>query len=116
MNENNLDKLFREKLAHFQELPDEKVWHSIEASLEKKKPSRHILPIWWKAAGIAALLAILFFAINPFSTPDMENPTITDIENKATDKINDLEKSDSVISLEPTEITSTKKEEILEPI
>ena len=116
MNENNLDKLFREKLAHFQELPDEKVWHSIEASLEKKKPSRHILPIWWKAAGIAAMLAILFFAINPFSTPDMENPTITDIENKATDKINGLEKSDSVISMEPTEITSTKKEEIFEPI
>src|SRR5690606_15101880 len=71
-----------------------------------------ILPIWWKAAGIAAVLAILFFAIDPFATSDLGDPTITDIENKATDKINDVEKSDSIKNpfSEPTGITSTEKE------
>src|SRR5690606_29598126 len=112
MKEDNLDKLFEKKLADFQELPDEKVWRTIEASLEKKKQSRQILPIWWKAAGIAAVLAILFFTIDPFTTSDMGEPTITDIENKATDKINGLEKSDSIKDTfsEPTGITSTEKE------
>lgn len=112
MKEDNLDKLFQKKLADFQELPDEKVWRTIEASLEKKKQSRQILPIWWKAAGIAAVLAILFFTIDPFTTSDMGEPTITDIENKATDKINGLEKSDSIKDTfsEPTGITSTEKE------
>ena len=118
MNENNLDRLFREKLTDFQELPDEKVWRSIEVSLEKKKQSRQILPIWWRVAGIAAVLAILFFAIDPFTTADLQNPTVTDIENKATDKINALEKSDSIKDTfaEPTGITSTEKEEVLEPL
>jgi|SRR5690554_856689 len=117
MNKNNLDKLFQEKLADFQELPDEKVWRSIEASLEKKKQSRHILPIWWKAAGIAAMLAILFFAIDPFATPDMGDPTITDIENKATDKINDMEKSDSIQDIYPesTGLTAIEKEAEKDP-
>lgn len=117
MNQNNLDKLFRDKLADYREIPDEKVWHSIEASLEKKKPSRHILPIWWKAAGIAAVLAILFFAIDPFATPVPGNPTITDIENKATDKINDRDKSDPTKDTfsEPSGITATEEETKKEP-
>lgn len=117
MKENNLDKLFREKLTDFQELPDEKVWRSIEASLEKKKQSRQILPIWWKAAGIAAVLAILFFAIDPFATPDMGDPTITDIENKAADKINDLENPDTIKETfsEPSGITATEEKTKKEP-
>lgn len=101
----------------FQELPDEKVWLSIAASLEEKKQSRQILPIWWKTAGIAAVLAILFFAIDPFATSDQGEPTVTDIENKAIDKINDLEKSDSIKDAfsEPTGITATEKEDKIEP-
>ena len=81
MSENNLDKLFQEKLANYNEVPDDKVWNSIAASLDKKKQSRKLIPLWWKVGGVAAILAVLFFAINPFSTSNTEAPIITDIEN-----------------------------------
>ena len=82
MSENYLDKLFQEKLADFQEIPDEKVWNSIAASLDNKKRSRMLVPLWWKVGGAAAILAILFLAINPFSTSDAVAPIITDVEHK----------------------------------
>lgn len=82
MSENNLDKLFQEKLANFQETPDEKVWNSIAASLDNKKRSRKLIPLWWKVGGVAAILAILFFATDPFSTSDAVIPIITDVEHK----------------------------------
>lgn len=81
MSENNLDKLFQEKLADFQEIPDEKVWNSIAASLDNKKRSRMLVPLWWKVGGAAAILAVLFFAIDPFSTSDPVTPIITDVEH-----------------------------------
>ena len=83
MSENNLDKLFQEKLGNFQEIPDEKVWNSIAASLDNKKRSRKLVPLWWKVGGAAAILAILFFAIDPFTTSEPVAPIIiTDVENK----------------------------------
>ena len=85
MSENYLDKLFQEKLADFQEIPDEKVWNSIAASLDNKKRSRMLVPLWWKVGGAAAILAILFFAIDPFSTSDAVAPIITDVEHQTTD-------------------------------
>ncbi|NKI26797.1 hypothetical protein HCG49_09505 [Arenibacter sp. 6A1] len=79
---NDLDKIFKEKLGDFQELPDDKVWQAIEASLDKKTPSRKVIPLWWKLSGIAALFALLFFAIGPLFTSDPLVPVITDIEHK----------------------------------
>ena len=55
MNKKSIDELFRERFREFDEVPDEKVWKAIEASLEKKK-SRKVIPIWWKLGGIAAVL------------------------------------------------------------
>ena len=42
MGKKNIDKLFQEKLSDFSEMPDEKVWQSINASLDKKKKSRNL--------------------------------------------------------------------------
>lgn len=69
MNKKNIDELFKERFRDFDGVPDEKVWKAIEASLEKKK-SRKVIPIWWKLGGVAAVLTILFFAINPFQKSD----------------------------------------------
>ncbi len=66
MNKNNIDKFFQERFKGFGEVPDEKVWESIKSSLDQKKNSRRILPLWWKLGGVAAALAILFYIINPF--------------------------------------------------
>ncbi len=66
MGKKNLEQLFKEKLGDFHEIPDEKVWNSIESSLDKKKQRKRVVPIWWRLGGAAAVLAILVYVINPF--------------------------------------------------
>ena len=83
MGKKNLEQLFKETFKNFQEVPDESVWKSIEASLDKKKQRRRVIPIWWRLGGVAALLAILFYIVNPFEeTPTNESITVTEVENK----------------------------------
>ena len=83
MGKDNLEQLFKETFKNFQEVPDESVWKSIEASLDKKKQRRRVIPIWWRLGGVAALLAILFYIVNPFGeTPTNESITVTEVENK----------------------------------
>ncbi|UII77538.1 outer membrane beta-barrel protein [Flagellimonas sp. HMM57] len=82
MGKKNLEQLFKETFTGFHEVPDERVWESIEASLDKKDKKR-IVPFWWRMGGVAALLAILFYVINPFdNTGNDSQILITDIENK----------------------------------
>ncbi len=80
MNKKDIDKLFQDKLGDFREIPDEKVWKSIEQSLDQRKKSRRIIPIWWKLGGVAAVLAISLLIWNPFSGPETGDSTITDVE------------------------------------
>lgn len=108
MSENNLDKLFQEKLANFNEIPDDKVWNSIAASLDKKKQSRKLIPLWWKVSGVAAILAGLFFAINPFSTSNTVAPIITDIENNTRGTRN----NNSLKDVTPEATSNTVVEEV----
>lgn len=83
MDKKKLDELFQKKFLDFKEMPDEKVWSSIEASLDKKKKNR-IIPLWWQLGGIAAALLIGFVLFNPFSTSNTTEEIITNVEQ--TDK------------------------------
>ena len=80
MSNKNIDQLFQEKLQSFEELPDEGVWNSIEASLDKKQKKR-VLPIWWTLGGVAAVLAILLFSIYPFDFNSTKANSVTDVEH-----------------------------------
>lgn len=80
MNKNNIDKIFKEKLKDFEEVPDEHVWKSIETSLEGKRRSRKLVPFWWKLGGVAAVLALLLYIVGPFENTDLDKPVITDTE------------------------------------
>ena len=81
MNKKNLDKLFQEKLKDYREAPDERVWQSIQNSLDQKKKSRRVIPIWWKLGGVAAVLLIALLLINPFDSREVDGSVITDTEN-----------------------------------
>lgn len=59
----NLDRLFQEKFKDFERNPDEQVWKNIEAALHQKK-KRRVIPIWFRAAGVAAVLLLGLFAWN----------------------------------------------------
>ncbi|WP_430908569.1 hypothetical protein [Maribacter sp. 2-571] len=80
MGKKKLDEFFQEKFLDFSEMPDEKVWQALEASLDKKKDSRRIIPIWWRYAGVAAGLLIAFWAFNPFAETDNQLPAVTDTD------------------------------------
>jgi len=107
MNEKkSIDKLFKEQLKDFDVAPKDHVWENIEQKLhEDKRKKRRIIPIWWKVAGIAAGLVILFTVANQiFNTSEKEgvlkgiivNDSNTD-NNKSQDEnnINTLKQNDA---------------------
>tara|TARA_R110002049_G_scaffold130157_10_gene288367 strand:+ start:2376 stop:3851 length:1476 start_codon:yes stop_codon:yes gene_type:complete len=106
MGKKNIDKLFQEKFQDFSQLPDEKVWERLETSLDEKRKDRKLIPIWWKLGGVAAVLAIAFFAVNPFEkTTDI--PTVTDTEY-VVPKINNVPKTEVEISKEDERIEKSE--------
>ncbi|MGY8916082.1 MAG: hypothetical protein ACKVJF_13505, partial [Flavobacteriales bacterium] len=109
----NLDHLFQEKLTDLHELPNENVWKSIEASLDKNKKSRRILPLWWTLGGVAALLAILY-VVQPNATDLNTNTIITDTEQKnlATPDVDDENQNRVLENNEDALTTIERPEEI----
>ncbi|MFC4722936.1 hypothetical protein ACFO5O_11425 [Geojedonia litorea] len=85
----HIDRLFQEKLKDFDVHPSDKVWANIEKELHKDKRKRRVIPLWWKVAGVAALL-VLFFSIGGlvFNTSNENSlPTnpLVDTENQITE-------------------------------
>lgn len=73
-NKKNLDKLFKEQLKNFDVAPKDHVWENIEERLhEGNRKKRRVIPIWWRIAGIAAGLILLFAVANQvFNTSEKE--------------------------------------------
>ena len=84
MNKKDLDKLFQEKLKDLHQMPDDKVWRSIEHSLDQRKKTRRVVPIWWKLGGAAAILAIALMVFGPFGTGESPESSVTGVENPDT--------------------------------
>lgn len=95
MSKKKLDELFQDTFSGHNEVPDERVWNSIAASLDKKKKKR-ILPIWWSLSGIAAALVIGLLIFNPVTSENTTEQIITTID-----------KNDS--NVEENDTTSTKE-------
>ncbi|MUH35077.1 hypothetical protein D9O36_04425 [Zobellia amurskyensis] len=79
MSKKNIDNLFQEKFRDFEEIPDDKVWNAIEASLDKKKKKR-VVPIWWTMGGAAAALVVALVALYTFSENNRAPEGVTDTE------------------------------------
>jgi len=113
MSKKNLDKIFQEKFEEFSDVPTEKVWKSIEASLNKKKKNRMAIPLWWKLGGIAAALALGLFLINPFKGTVEITPKITDIENSNIEKEGKKNPTNDIINAMP-QVTKSEASKINE--
>lgn len=77
----HIDKLFKDRFNDFEVSPSPEVWGSIQASLEKRKKDRNLIPLWWKLGGVAALLALFFTVGNSvFNTSNIDTPIVTNDE------------------------------------
>jgi negative regulator of sigma E activity len=61
-NKKHIDRIFQEKFKNFEQQPDAKNWDAIKARLQQKKQRRPFI-IWWRAAGVAAVLAVVISLI-----------------------------------------------------
>ncbi len=75
MKKKDIEKVFQEKLQDLSQIPEEHVWERVSASLDKRKSKRRVLPIWWRIAGVAAvLIAGLFLFLPSGELPSPEEP------------------------------------------
>jgi hypothetical protein len=81
MNQEQLDKLFREKLQYYQKPAPAGAWNRIESTLEKKTKLDFL---WWKVAASILLVAggtYLFW----FHNPPVDQHPLARIEKQSTD-------------------------------
>ena len=87
-----IDRLYQEKFKDFEATPNEAVWRSISAQLQKKEQKRvMITPFWSRMAGIAAILAIIFL-IGDWIFPTQTGSSVVneDLEENFLDNENSL--------------------------
>ncbi|MBJ7879715.1 hypothetical protein [Gelidibacter salicanalis] len=102
----HIDRLFQEKFKNFEVTPDDAVWHNIHNALHNDKPKRRVMPLWWKLAGIAAVLALLLTVGNVVFNP-------SDDFNTSEKKLVDTEKTeDSVDSSNLDDVIKSSSEPI----
>lgn len=58
-NKKKLGEIYREKLRDVETTPPADSWDNISAALEEKEEKKAFLPLWWKFAGSAAVIALL---------------------------------------------------------
>lgn len=77
----HIDRLYQEKFKDFEATPREAVWNNISSRLQEKERKRRIVPMWYRIAGVAALLALFFnFANDFFRSSSSFNNTIVSSE------------------------------------
>ncbi len=107
----SIDKLFKEQFKDFEMQPNDEVWKNIKQKLNKDKRKRRVVPIWWKLAGVAAVLLLLLtagnFIFKDFSESNLPNSnTVVDSkeDSKAEKEINssvETTENNSVSDLSP---------------
>mgnify|MGYP000713525247 FL=1 len=88
----------------------------VKHSLDKKKKSRKVIPIWWKFGGVAAVMAIALYIINPFEENNVADPIITESEIQE-DKTNSNTEEGKIkegFEKSETEIVDIDKQDLLE--
>jgi len=105
----HIDRLFQENFKDFEATPSDAVWENIEAQLNHKKKKRKVIPIWWRYAGVAAILLLLLtVGINYFNIDNttqtnqiVDTETEDNISNEQNNEPNGLDalkKADEVIT------------------
>ncbi|MGJ8665420.1 MAG: outer membrane beta-barrel protein [Patiriisocius sp.] len=109
----NIDQLFKERFEQFEATPLPHVWENIQAQLQEKKKDRKVIPLWWKVAGVAALLALMFTIGN--SVWDINNNnTIVNGDSNNTETIKQENNHSPLIDTDKQILENKNTQEIVE--
>ncbi len=78
----HIDRVFQEKFKDFEATPRDVVWENISSLLNENKRKNRVLPLWYKIAGVAALLALFInYTSGLFKNTAATSPTISTLVN-----------------------------------
>ncbi|XCF06566.1 hypothetical protein ABI125_01600 [Tamlana crocina] len=110
----HIDRIFQEGFKDFEAQPSDAVWKNIEAQLNGKKKKQRVIPIWWRYAGVAALL-LLFLTVGNLLFENPNSNPVTDTENVVDDNIKTvlptIENSESIANDNSNNETATPENE-----
>ncbi len=104
----HIDRLFQEGFKDFEAVPNDAVWLRIEAKLNQNIKKRRVIPIWWRYAGIAALL-LLLLSIGRLSLnsgdfiPENQTVKTTESSPEALIKGNNIINANNIVDSNTTE-------------
>jgi len=104
----HIDRLFQEKFKNFEATPDDAVWENIHKALHEDKRKRRVIPLWWFAAGVAAVLVLMLTVGNVFNSGEgFNNP-----ENKivGTDNTGGSDESTRTIGVDDTKNNASQSD------
>lgn len=112
----HIDRLFQEKFKDFELAPSDAVWERIEAQL-KEKNKRRVTPIWWRYAGVAAVVLLLLIIGNGYFNDNKTTNGDTPIQVVDTDENNPLnlpkhENRDDIDSIKNTDAITNNTSEM----
>lgn len=84
--ENNIDKIFRSKLATRQEKPSEEAWAKLEEVMYGKQIKRRSIAVYWQVAAAIALLLVASFFYFGDTHEDSLATTVKDKNQKIEEK------------------------------
>jgi hypothetical protein len=105
----HIDRIFQESFKDFEATPSDAVWVNIEAELKRKKKRRRIIPIWWRYAGVAALLLVFLSLGGIYLSSSETNSSnqIVDVEDSKS------ENDTTIINETSNELNGTEKTTIV---
>jgi hypothetical protein len=115
----HIDRLFQESFKDFEVTPNDTVWQNIDAKLNPNKKKRRVIPIWWRYAGVAAILLILFslgniyFNNNKVSTSNQISDTNSNPNNILQEETNSNDKKTTTDNNPVNSTVSIKNQENL---
>ncbi len=113
----NIDRLFMEKLKKIEATPSDTVWKNISTELQSIGRQKKGIPLWWRVAGVAAVLLLLFTIsqvvlnnnTNPLQEIIVDEGTIKDSEN--TDLQDAVNKKNTLSDSEQKNVSEDLKSE-----
>ena len=103
----HIDRIFQERFKDFEAAPSDAVWKNIEAELNKDKKKRRVIPLWWRYAGVAAVLLLMLTIGGVYFNNSSETHPSNVVDTEEHQTRSSQESNDIKIAVEANNSTET---------